>query len=309
MNLTKKPHKFPAAFSLPFAFPPPTLLSPLTSFSILSRYKFYLPSFAPPFLLFRLTFLRDSPNLYSYSNYLFLPRLCILSAFVSDFTHQSCSVYIYELMCDGVKISAATRGSFESLRKGQRSVPSAHLFPKEAEMTQRCYRRRSWRRERERFRSFTTFSVFVRLKAKGKGSLCGRSSIRLLLSGGPSSGRAPETLHGPRSFISNASDTRALFSTCTRRIHRNVRASCTYTRTLISSLHGGQVGVTRTALAGFLEDKGVTSLPEIEVCHHDIILTLKPRVCEIKNVNIILYYNEYNDTYVMYYIHNNIYNL
>jgi len=115
--------------------------------------------------------------------------------------------------------------------------------------------------ERERFRSFTTFSVFVRLKAKGKGIL-----MRPVLYSSPSLGRssserAPETLHGPRSFISNASDTRALFSTCTKRIHQNVRASCTYTRTLISSLHGGQVRVTRTALASFLEDKGVTSLP------------------------------------------------
>lgn len=114
-------------------------------------------------------------------------------------------------------------------------------------------------KERERFRSFTTFSVFVRLKAKGKGILMRPVLYSSLSLGRSSSGRAPETLHGPRSFISNASDTRALFSTCTRRIHQNVRASCTYTCTLISSLHG-QVRVTRTALASFLEDKGVTSL-------------------------------------------------
>lgn len=150
-----------------------------------------------------------------------------------------------------------------------------HLFPKEAEIAMLSAKEL---RERKRFRSFTTFSVFVRLKAKGKGIL-----MRPVLYSSPTLGDRRRDVHRKlctgHGFISNASDTRALFSTCTRRIHQNVRASCTYARTsLISSLHGGQVGVTRTALAGFLEDKGVTSLPEIEVCYHSIILSLKLRI-------------------------------
>jgi len=145
------------------------------------------------------------------------------------------------------------RGSFKFLLKGQRSVPSTHLFPKGAETAQRCYRRRSWGRKRD-FVVSPRFRFSCGWKQKERGSLCGWSSICLLLSRGLSSGRAPKTLHGPRSFISNASDTRALFSTCTRRIHQNVRASCTYTRTsLIFSLHGGQVGVTTTCSGRFSE--------------------------------------------------------
>lgn len=110
---------------------------------------------------------------------------------------------------------------------------------KGSETAQRCYRRRSW--ERKRFRSFTTFSVFVRSKAKGKGILM-RPVLPLFVSffrRRSSTRRAPETLHGPWSFISHASDTRASRSSlahppkCARILHVHV-----YTSHLFS-LHGG----------------------------------------------------------------------
>lgn len=80
MNLTKKPHKFPAAFSLPFAPPPPSFLPPLTSFSILSRYKFYLPPLRASFSLIspHVSFSLRSAILL---NYLFSSRLCICIGF------------------------------------------------------------------------------------------------------------------------------------------------------------------------------------------------------------------------------------
>jgi len=160
---------------------------------------------------------------------------------------------------------------------------------KGSETAQRCYRRRSW--ERKRFRSFTTFSVFVRSKAKGKGILM-RPVLPLFVSFSrrrSSTRRAPETLHGPWSFISRASDTRASHSPlahppkCARILHVHA-----YTSHLFS-LHGGWVEVTRTAPAGFLKDKGVTSLPEIA----ELVVPNKHTYClsEKRNVykNIITY--------------------
>lgn len=66
MNLTKKPHKFLAAFALLPAHLFSILLSPLTSSSILSRYKFYVLSFT--LLLFLFSSIRLSLSL-SFANF------------------------------------------------------------------------------------------------------------------------------------------------------------------------------------------------------------------------------------------------
>lgn len=66
MNLTKKPHKFLAAFALLPAHLFSILLSPLTSSLILSRYKFYVLSFT--LLLFLFSSIRLSLSL-SFANF------------------------------------------------------------------------------------------------------------------------------------------------------------------------------------------------------------------------------------------------
>lgn len=281
MNLTKKASQiscrvFPSfPLLLPFTtinfFLDPFSLQILPSlrcgcFSLISSHVSFFPRSA--ILL-----------IYNYSNYLFSSRLYILSAFVSDFAHQSwspsTSINLCLRRCEN--LSCYQRIFRVSFLKGQRSVPSSASVPERSRNDAAMLSAKELR-ERGRFRSFTTFSVFVAVESKRKGDPYAAGPLFVSFSRGPSSGRAPETLHGPRSFISNASDTRALFSTCTRHIHQNVRASCTYTRTSLISpppFMADRSGSRELALAGFLEDKGVTSLPEIEVCRHDIILTLK----------------------------------
>lgn len=108
----------------------------------------------------------------------------------------------------------------------------------------------------KRFRSFTTFSVFVR--SKGKGILMRPVSLLPVLVRRPS-GRAPETQHEPRTFISNASDTRASFSTCTS---TEMCAHLAHVRLVSASWRTGR-GHENCFGAGFLGDKGVTSLSEM----------------------------------------------
>jgi len=132
-------------------------------------------------------------------------------------------------------------------------------------------------RERERFRSFTTFSVFVRLKAKRKGIL-----MRPVLYSSPSfSGTVVGTCTGnparATGVLSRMHLTPAPCSLLARDTSTKMCAHLARTRVRLSSplFMADRSGVTRTALAGFLKDKSVTSLPEIEVCRHDITLSLK----------------------------------
>lgn len=118
---------------------------------------------------------------------------------------------LYLWICDNVK-NLNCYQEFLRVFSKRTALTSTRICPrkttKRSETAQRCYRRRSW--ERKRFRSFTTFSVFVRSKAKGKG-IPMRPVLPLFVSFSrrqSSTRRAPETLHGLWSFISHASDTR-----------------------------------------------------------------------------------------------------
>lgn len=190
------------------------------------------------------------------------------------------------------KISVATKSFFESFLKGQRSLPCASVPErprKGSETAQRCYRRRSW--ERKRFRSFATFSVFVRSKAKGKRIPMrpGPTSIRLL----HSVTVVHETCTGNSAWALSRMHLTPASLVLHLRIHQNVRASCTCTRTpRIFSPFMADGSRSRGLLRPvFWKTKGVTSLPEIAVCRSPTSNTYGYCLTKKRNIdrNIITY--------------------
>lgn len=194
-----------------------------------------------------------------------------------------------------MKILAATnRGSFKFLLKGQRSVPSTHLFSKGAERRHSDVIGEGVEGERERFRSFTTFSVFMRLKAKGKGIL-----MRLVFYLSPSfSGTVVGTCTG------NPARATEFYLKCiwhprlVLHLHEAYPPKCArilhvhaYISPLLSSWRTGR-GHDNLLWPVFWKTKVWLALPKIEVHLHNIILTLKLLAYSLlgnKNVDVIIY--------------------
>lgn len=139
-------------------------------------------------------------------------------------------------------------------------------------------------RERKRFRSFTTFSVFVRLKTKGKGIL-----MRPVLYSSLSLGHRRRNVHRKlctgHGVLSRMHLTPAPCSPLARSVSTKMCAHLARTRVCLSSplFMADRSGSRELLWPVFLEDKSVTSLSEIKICYHNIILILKLRMCfEIK---------------------------